>query len=149
MLNSDFGKTNVLVRPLVQMGIPHLPCTATSATGPDWARRIFLISLSHDQSRTSINSCRVLMSSSVGFRTVRPLLRTRWRPIVRQSATTTIRHRRWIQSVSAADLKFGQPLHETHPHLLEPGERKVPYLKILDVIVCSEFDYSYARDSSP
>jgi Aminopeptidase P, N-terminal domain len=27
-------------------------------------------------------------------------------------------------SVSAADLKFGQPLHETHSHLLEFGERK-------------------------
>ncbi|KAI4120265.1 MAG: hypothetical protein LQ338_007142 [Usnochroma carphineum] len=25
-------------------------------------------------------------------------------------------------SVSAADLQFGQPLHETHPHLLKPGE---------------------------
>ncbi|KAL9029994.1 MAG: hypothetical protein Q9196_001842 [Gyalolechia fulgens] len=25
-------------------------------------------------------------------------------------------------SVSAAELQFGQPLHETHPHLLEPGE---------------------------
>ncbi|PKY05952.1 hypothetical protein P168DRAFT_289357 [Aspergillus campestris IBT 28561] len=24
--------------------------------------------------------------------------------------------------VSAAELKFGQPLHETHPHLLQPGE---------------------------
>ncbi|KAJ5388239.1 hypothetical protein N7509_010780 [Penicillium cosmopolitanum] len=26
------------------------------------------------------------------------------------------------ESVFAADLKFGQPLHETHPHLLDPGE---------------------------
>lgn len=26
-------------------------------------------------------------------------------------------------SVSAADLQFGQPVHETHPHLLKPGER--------------------------
>jgi intermediate cleaving peptidase 55 len=25
-------------------------------------------------------------------------------------------------SISAAELKFGQPLHETHPHLLNPGE---------------------------
>lgn len=25
-------------------------------------------------------------------------------------------------SISAADLKFGQPLHETHPHILNPGE---------------------------
>ena len=27
-------------------------------------------------------------------------------------------------SVSAAELQFGQPLHETHPHLLKAGERK-------------------------
>ena len=26
-------------------------------------------------------------------------------------------------SVSAADLQFGQPVHETHPHLLKPEER--------------------------
>ncbi|KAE8166442.1 peptidase M24, structural domain-containing protein [Aspergillus tamarii] len=25
-------------------------------------------------------------------------------------------------SISAAELKFGQPLHETHPHILNPGE---------------------------
>ena len=25
-------------------------------------------------------------------------------------------------SVSAAELQFGQPLHETHPHLLKAGE---------------------------
>lgn len=32
------------------------------------------------------------------------------------------------ESVFAADLKFGQPLHETHPHLLDPGERMCIYL---------------------
>ena len=26
-------------------------------------------------------------------------------------------------SISASELQFGQPLHETHPHLLEPCER--------------------------
>lgn len=30
---------------------------------------------------------------------------------------------RTYASVSAAQLQFGQPLHETHPHLLGPGER--------------------------
>ncbi|KAJ5090147.1 hypothetical protein N7532_008831 [Penicillium argentinense] len=30
--------------------------------------------------------------------------------------------RNYATSVFAADLKFGQPLHETHPHLLDPGE---------------------------
>ncbi|RDW81436.1 aminopeptidase P family protein [Aspergillus mulundensis] len=29
---------------------------------------------------------------------------------------------RGYASISAAELKFGQPLHETHPHLLDPGE---------------------------
>ncbi|KAL0261456.1 aminopeptidase [Diplodia seriata] len=32
------------------------------------------------------------------------------------------------QLVSAAELQFGQPLHETHPHLLQPGEGKQPPL---------------------
>lgn len=30
--------------------------------------------------------------------------------------------RRTYASVSAADLQFGQPVYETHPHLLRPGE---------------------------
>ncbi|KAF9886985.1 hypothetical protein FE257_010601, partial [Aspergillus nanangensis] len=30
--------------------------------------------------------------------------------------------RRAYSSISAAELKFGQPLHETHPHILNPGE---------------------------
>ena len=29
-------------------------------------------------------------------------------------------------AIPAAELLFGQPLHETHPHLLQPGERKSP-----------------------
>lgn len=28
-------------------------------------------------------------------------------------------------SVSAGELRFGQPVHETHPHLLKAGERKL------------------------
>jgi intermediate cleaving peptidase 55 len=31
---------------------------------------------------------------------------------------------RLYASISAADLKFGQPLHETHAHLLGAGERE-------------------------
>ena len=27
-----------------------------------------------------------------------------------------------MTEVSAAELTFGQPLHETHPHLIEAGE---------------------------
>jgi len=36
---------------------------------------------------------------------------------------TALGNTRTFASVSAADLQFGQPLHETHPHLLGPGER--------------------------
>jgi intermediate cleaving peptidase 55 len=32
--------------------------------------------------------------------------------------------RSYATSVAAAELKFGQPLHETHPHILSPGERQ-------------------------
>lgn len=39
----------------------------------------------------------------------------------RKAAVATRHH----SSVSAAELQFGQPLHETHPHLLKAGERKI------------------------
>lgn len=33
--------------------------------------------------------------------------------------------------MSAADLQFGQPVHETHPHILKAGEREAcPRLKL-------------------
>lgn len=31
-------------------------------------------------------------------------------------------------STAASDLEFGQPIHETHPHLLKAGERKLVIL---------------------
>ncbi|KAJ4293818.1 aminopeptidase [Collariella sp. IMI 366227] len=31
-------------------------------------------------------------------------------------------HRSYATTVSAADLEFGQPVYETHPHILKPGE---------------------------
>ena len=34
----------------------------------------------------------------------------------------TFQSRRSYASISAADLQFGQPVHETHPHLLRAGE---------------------------
>ncbi|PVH99528.1 xaa-Pro aminopeptidase-like protein [Periconia macrospinosa] len=52
------------------------------------------------------------------LRLIRPLARSTWRwqkPIYCNNI------RRGI-SISAAELQFGQPLHETHPHLLEAGE---------------------------
>ncbi|KAI4146641.1 MAG: hypothetical protein LQ340_005857, partial [Diploschistes diacapsis] len=39
------------------------------------------------------------------------------------TAAFSLRPRRsYVTEVSAAELQFGQPLHETHPQLLEPGE---------------------------
>ncbi|KAL2135056.1 hypothetical protein VTI74DRAFT_9976 [Chaetomium olivicolor] len=34
----------------------------------------------------------------------------------------TTRNRRYVTAVSAAELEFGQPVYETHPHILKPGE---------------------------
>ena len=44
---------------------------------------------------------------------IRPVRAPRLRSLVQQRPLTT---------VNAADLTFGQPVHETHPHLLRPGE---------------------------
>lgn len=40
-------------------------------------------------------------------------------------ATYTSRASRSYASVPAAQLQFGQPVHETHPHILKPGECKL------------------------
>ena len=39
--------------------------------------------------------------------------------------TTSRQHRAYASAVSAAELQFGQILHETHPHLLKAGERTI------------------------
>ncbi|CAO2655583.1 Nn.00g043860.m01.CDS01 [Neocucurbitaria sp. VM-36] len=49
------------------------------------------------------------------MRLLRPTARIRWRVVDRQCC-------RGYASVPAAELRFGQPLHETHPHLLKAGE---------------------------
>ena len=41
---------------------------------------------------------------------------------------TSRQHRAYASAVSAAELQFGQILHETHPHLLKAGERTVCFL---------------------
>jgi hypothetical protein len=50
---------------------------------------------------------------------LRPLARTNtpWRRQFHRSTS-----RRTVEAISAKDLQFGQPVHETHPHLLKPGE---------------------------
>ncbi|KAF2468477.1 xaa-Pro aminopeptidase-like protein [Lindgomyces ingoldianus] len=54
---------------------------------------------------------------TVGLRTLRPVLRVGGRGV-----NPTCWMGRKQLSVSAAELRFGQPLHETHPHLLKAGE---------------------------
>jgi hypothetical protein len=41
-------------------------------------------------------------------------------------STVNVNGRRHYASVSAAELQFGQPVHETHPHLLRAGECMLP-----------------------
>lgn len=55
----------------------------------------------------------------VALRTVSSISR---RPLNRRRIPAQLRS---YASISAAELYFGQPLHETHPHLLKAGERKV------------------------
>lgn len=44
-------------------------------------------------------------------------------PQGRVSCSRTNESRRGYAAVSAGDLRFGQPVHETHPHILQAGER--------------------------
>jgi hypothetical protein len=55
--------------------------------------------------------------------------------LVPSATTRTSRptQRRTYAAVSAADLQFGQPVHETHPHLLRAGESM--YLLIIWVYI--------------
>ncbi|KAH8730778.1 peptidase M24, structural domain-containing protein [Phaeosphaeriaceae sp. PMI808] len=52
---------------------------------------------------------------SCSLRLLRPTVRGRWTRDAQQN------WRRYL-NVPAAELRFGQPLHETHPHLLKAGE---------------------------
>ena len=71
------------------------------------------------------------MSSSLRLlRTLRPAVAVP-RPAARLPTLHTLRPQRCrayatdsatTRSVPAAELRFGQPLHETHPHLLKAGE---------------------------
>ncbi|KAK2740500.1 hypothetical protein FQN55_008843 [Onygenales sp. PD_40] len=44
------------------------------------------------------------------------------RTLLRNTRSRHVDRRRWYGSVSAAELRFGQPVHETHPHILKAGE---------------------------
>lgn len=49
-----------------------------------------------------------------------------WSSVHRFPRTSEGLPHRSYASLSAAEFQFGQPLHETHPHLLKPGERTDP-----------------------
>lgn len=50
-------------------------------------------------------------------------------------ACTTQRPRTYATIVSAADLKFGQPVHETHPHLLKAGESEYSIVHVEQLLI--------------
>ena len=57
---------------------------------------------------------RPLQASTNALRRPRPLTAFRSTPALPAVRTRTL--------VSAAECQFGQPLHETHPHLIAPGD---------------------------
>ncbi|KAK5798054.1 hypothetical protein VI817_004345 [Penicillium citrinum] len=89
-------------------------CNVDSVIGPH-RRRANLHSIG-SAINSSLARCARLRPSS------RPRLSL---PLTQYCYPSFSRHsipRTYATSVFAADLKFGQPLHETHPHLLDPGE---------------------------
>ncbi|KAF2669850.1 putative metallopeptidase family M24 [Microthyrium microscopicum] len=56
------------------------------------------------------------------FRVIRPVIRNGVRHGKRPDQARWFTQSRRCMQVSAADLQFGQPVHETHPHLLKAGE---------------------------
>ena len=67
----------------------------------------------------ALNKC----TKPLAFHFAAPITRP---PLSRWSPSAPVRQ---YASVSAAELQFGQPLHETHPHLLKAGERKLKRVK--------------------
>ncbi|KAK4962254.1 hypothetical protein LTR28_004608, partial [Elasticomyces elasticus] len=58
------------------------------------------------------------------------------RPRQRPKLSTGIR-----TLVSAADVQFGQPLHETHPHIIGPGEPQALPKDSIAVVAASDIKY--------
>lgn len=50
--------------------------------------------------------------------------------------------------VAASDLSFGQPLHETHPHLINAGERKRPTAHRVNNVLTSEKSHPVSQPSN-
>jgi len=60
------------------------------------------------------------LPKAIIFASQRP--RCRFQLLAQELTCRTTQSRRTYASISAADLQFGQPVHETHPHLLRAGE---------------------------
>lgn len=74
----------------------------------------------------------------------RPVPTFRSRPALLRNARRTL--------LSAADIQSGQPLHETHPHLIKAGERKIEHASLPNDIVLrlgSHSRYNSSRVPSP
>lgn len=88
--------------------------------------------------RSLVRQCAVHMRSSRALsHSLRQL--PRCNPLPRSYAT----------SVAAAELKFGQPLHETHPHILSPGERVSLSASLSLIYLADGILSSYARNHRP
>ena len=64
-----------------------------------------------------MTACRVASRACCRHSLTRLIARTTPRSIIRPTSPIQCR-----SYVSAAELQFGQPIHETHPHILAPGE---------------------------
>ena len=71
-----------------------------------------------------------------------PALRSPTRACRRRCATAS----RSLEVQAAKDLSFGQPVYETHGHILQPGEYDHPLAALDGVTVLSSLGNSYTRD---
>ena len=70
--------------------------------------------------------------------------RPSWVTVCRHVVWSQLSERKFYNSVPAAELQFGQPVHETHPHLLKAGERVyegLPYLGGPADITCRSYSW--------
>lgn len=73
-----------------------------------------------------------------------------WSSVHRFPRATQALPYRSYASVSAAELQFGQPLHETHPHLLKPGERRNTHSQSRFMLnACQQSHRAYQPLSTP
>lgn len=90
-------------------------------------------------------ACRSLVRQCViNLRSSRPLSHS-----LRQLPRCNPLSRSYATSVAAAELRFGQPLHETHPHILSAGERLSLSVSLSLVYFADRLLCSYSRNNRP